>query len=87
MLWLVVVLGFSVPFAGLVSRRGKRDPSWLVLIVAATLLGQGLRGRVADRPGFRAVVAAACADHCDSAAVRRGRACGTGLAGGPASRP
>jgi hypothetical protein len=52
MLWLVVALGFSVPFAGLVSRRGKRDPSWLVLIVAATLLGQGLEGVWRIAPAF-----------------------------------
>jgi hypothetical protein len=52
LLWLVVGLGFAVPFVGLVSRRGKRDPRWLGPIVLATLFGQGLEGVWRIMPAF-----------------------------------
>jgi hypothetical protein len=53
-LWTVVLLGFAVPFAGLISTRGKRDPRWLRVIVAATFAGQVLLGIWRIAPAFPA---------------------------------
>jgi hypothetical protein len=52
LLWAIVCLGFAVPFVGLVSRPGKRDPRWLAAIVGATLLGQMLEGVWRIAPAF-----------------------------------
>ena len=52
-LWAIVLVAFSVPFVGLVGRRGKRDPRRLTAVVTAALLGQVLEGVWRIAPAFR----------------------------------
>lgn len=52
LLWAVVILGFVVPFVGLVGPRGKRDPRLERAIVVAALIGQLLEGIWRLAPAF-----------------------------------
>jgi hypothetical protein len=54
LLWAALTLGLVIPFAGLIGRRGKRDPRWERAIIVAALVGQVLEAIWRIAPAFPA---------------------------------